>query len=200
MYSYGNLQVTYRLVPLCSTPACSCCFSAKSKSFIFGAEQCVIESLDIYVGECISTLHRTVVHTWKDGISCEGGLALPSDSRVSCGECLVSVVQDGGGDGPPFVVFSRSVPARLLRLQDFLDSCHPSISGSECCTATLQNPPCRGSHRQRLSLSDEMVSPVTSYKVEALFADVGRHEGRELRSRLNVCNRMHMRVLLLRTW
>ena len=60
----------------------------KPKSFIIGPEQCVIESLDIHVGECISTLQRTVVHEWKDGISCEGGLALPSDSRVSCGKLL----------------------------------------------------------------------------------------------------------------
>eukprot|EP00752_Nemacystus_decipiens_P001785 g1725.t1 len=55
------------------------------ESFIIGPEQCVIESLDIHVSECIATLQRTVVHKWKDGITCEGGLALPSDSRISCG-------------------------------------------------------------------------------------------------------------------
>ncbi|CAN0248420.1 unnamed protein product, partial [Scytosiphon promiscuus] len=55
------------------------------ESYILGSEQCVIESLDIRVGACTSTLYRTVVHEWKDGISCEGGLALPSDAKVSCG-------------------------------------------------------------------------------------------------------------------
>lgn len=69
----------------------------KPKSFIFGPAQCVIESLDINVGECISTLQRTVVHEWKDGISCEGGLALPRDSRVSCGENMYMHIFVGEG-------------------------------------------------------------------------------------------------------
>ncbi|CAM9864883.1 unnamed protein product, partial [Hapterophycus canaliculatus] len=55
------------------------------ESYILGSEQCVIESLDIHLGECTSTLYRTVVHDWKDGINCEGGLALPSDAKVLCG-------------------------------------------------------------------------------------------------------------------
>ncbi|CAM9434117.1 unnamed protein product, partial [Ectocarpus fasciculatus] len=53
--------------------------------YILGPDQCVIESLEINVGECTTNLHRTVVHEWKDGITCEGGLALPGDARVSCG-------------------------------------------------------------------------------------------------------------------
>ncbi|CAM9868125.1 unnamed protein product, partial [Ectocarpus sp. 12 AP-2014] len=53
--------------------------------YLLAPDQCVIEFLEIDVGECTTNLHRTVVHEWKDGITCEGGLALPGDARVLCG-------------------------------------------------------------------------------------------------------------------
>lgn len=50
----------------------------------------MIEFLDIEVDECGAHLTRDVVHKWRDEVECEGGLALPEDTRVDCSESTVS--------------------------------------------------------------------------------------------------------------
>lgn len=53
---------------------------------MFGPDQCVIEFLDIRVDECKAHLSRNVVHEWKEGVECDGGLTLPEDTQVECSE------------------------------------------------------------------------------------------------------------------